>query len=106
MVRVVRESQTSLLVRPQINTNPPNRGILNSVYSIYGTGSNNMLKELQLDDSAPWKKRFRAPVILWTALARTAPDRGLAASNKTGARPSEYEEAQDKTEVLHRRLLF
>jgi dipeptidyl aminopeptidase/acylaminoacyl peptidase len=43
-----------------------------------------MLKELRVDDTAPWKQRFRAPVILWTELARAAPTRGLAASNKSG----------------------
>jgi dienelactone hydrolase len=44
-----------------------------------------MLRELRVDDAAPWKQRFRAPVILWTQLARAAPTRGLAASNKSGA---------------------
>ena len=43
-----------------------------------------MLKELRLDDAAPWKQRFRAPVILWTQLAKAAPTRGLAASNPSG----------------------
>ncbi len=43
-----------------------------------------MRKELQIDDNAPWKQRFRAHVILWTELARAAPDRGLAASNQSG----------------------
>ncbi|MCB9445817.1 MAG: S9 family peptidase, partial [Ardenticatenaceae bacterium] len=43
-----------------------------------------MLNKLQLDDYAPWKQRFRAPVILWTQLAKAAPDRGLAVSNKSG----------------------
>ena len=43
-----------------------------------------MLKELQLDDAAPWKERFRAPVVLWATLAKGAPNRGLAASNKSG----------------------
>lgn len=32
----------------------------------------------------PWKQRFRAPVVLWTQLARAAPTRGLAASNRSG----------------------
>jgi len=43
-----------------------------------------MLKELQLDDNAPWKRRFRAPFILWTQLAKAAPDCGLAVSNRSG----------------------
>ena len=34
---------------------------------------------------APWKQRFRAPTIPWTALAKAAPTRGLAASNRSGA---------------------
>jgi dipeptidyl aminopeptidase/acylaminoacyl peptidase len=44
-----------------------------------------MLKELRTDDAAPWKQRFRAPMIAWTQLARSAPERGLACSNKSGA---------------------
>ncbi len=43
-----------------------------------------MQKELCLDDAAPWKQRFRAPVILWTQLGKAAPTRGLAVSNKSG----------------------
>jgi dipeptidyl aminopeptidase/acylaminoacyl peptidase len=43
-----------------------------------------MLKELRVDNAAPWKERFRAPVILWTQLAKAALRRGLAASNKSG----------------------
>lgn len=43
-----------------------------------------MLTNLQLDDNASWKQRFRAPVVLWTQLAKAAPDRGLAVSNKSG----------------------
>jgi len=42
-----------------------------------------MTKELD-DDSVPWKQRFRAPAIWWTQIARRAPTRGLAASNKSG----------------------
>lgn len=34
--------------------------------------------------TAPWMERFRAPTILWTALARAAPMRGLVASNQSG----------------------
>ncbi len=43
-----------------------------------------MLNEPRLDDNAAWKQRFRAPVIHWTQVAEGAPDRGLAASNKSG----------------------
>lgn len=43
-----------------------------------------MLRDLRLDDNAPWKERFRAPVVLWTRLAREAPARGVAGSNKSG----------------------
>jgi dienelactone hydrolase len=43
-----------------------------------------MLKELSTDQDAMWKRRFRAPIVLWTQLARTAPDRGLATSNRSG----------------------
>jgi dipeptidyl aminopeptidase/acylaminoacyl peptidase len=43
-----------------------------------------MMRQLQLDDNAPWKQRFRAPVIGWTQLAKAAPDRGLATSNQSG----------------------
>lgn len=43
-----------------------------------------MTKKLCVDDTAPWKQRFRAAVILWTQLAKAAPTRGLAASNKSG----------------------
>ncbi len=43
-----------------------------------------MLKALQLDDAAPWKQRFRAPVVMWTQLAKSAPTRGLTSSNQSG----------------------
>jgi dipeptidyl aminopeptidase/acylaminoacyl peptidase len=43
-----------------------------------------VLKKLQVDDNAPWKQRFRAPVVQWTQTAKAAPSRGLAASNKSG----------------------
>src|SRR2546423_3548846 len=33
----------------------------------------------------PWKQRFRAPVVLWTTVARNAPSAGLAVSNRSGA---------------------
>jgi len=43
-----------------------------------------MLKKLQLDDAAVWKQRFRAQAVLVTQVAREAPSRGLAVSNRTG----------------------
>src|SRR5262249_21048723 len=43
-----------------------------------------MLREPQLDNSAPWKQRFRAPVIASTQIARLAPTRGLVVSNRSG----------------------
>lgn len=36
-------------------------------------------------DTQAWKARFRTPVILWTAIARDRPDRGLVCSNRSGA---------------------
>ena len=43
-----------------------------------------MLADLQLDDSAPWKQRFRAPVAVWTHLAPANLRRGLVVSNASG----------------------
>ena len=43
-----------------------------------------MLKELHVDDLAPWKQRFRAPIIRGTQLAKSMPTRGMAVSNKSG----------------------
>lgn len=43
-----------------------------------------MLKELNLNDDAPWKKRFRAPSIAWSMLATQNPKRGLVCTNKDG----------------------
>ncbi len=43
-----------------------------------------MPMDLQLEDTAPWKQRFRAAAILWTRIARSAPDRGLAVTNPSG----------------------
>jgi dipeptidyl aminopeptidase/acylaminoacyl peptidase len=40
--------------------------------------------EPQLDNSAPWKQRFRAPVIASARIARLAPTRGLVTSNSSG----------------------
>ena len=43
-----------------------------------------MLKPLQLDYNAPWKKRFRAPVIAGAQVARSDPARGLVTGTTTG----------------------
>lgn len=40
--------------------------------------------ELLVEEDAPWKQRFRAPVVLYTHLAKTDPTRRLAVSNKSG----------------------
>ncbi len=38
----------------------------------------------QTDPNAPWKQRFRAPVVAWTQVAPLRRERGLAASNRSG----------------------
>ena len=43
-----------------------------------------MITDLQLDDKAPWKQRFRAPVVAWTQIAPANPTRGLAVNNTSG----------------------
>lgn len=43
-----------------------------------------MLKELNLQDDAPWKKRFRASSIAWSQIATQNPKRGLVCTNKDG----------------------
>jgi len=43
-----------------------------------------MLKQLNLNDDAPWKARFRAPIILWARIAENNPVRGLVCTNKDG----------------------
>ncbi len=43
-----------------------------------------MLKELNLQENAPWKKRFRAASIAWSSLAEANPARGLVCTNKDG----------------------
>ena len=43
-----------------------------------------MVREPQLDNSGPWKQRFRAPVIASTQIARLAPTRGLVMRNRSG----------------------
>lgn len=42
------------------------------------------MREPQLEDGAPWKQRYRAPIVEWTSLANKFPDRGLVCSNKSG----------------------
>src|SRR3990170_2605577 len=43
-----------------------------------------LLEEPQLGEDAPWKKRFRAPIVWYTHVARHRPDCGLAISDITG----------------------
>lgn len=43
-----------------------------------------MLKELNVNSDAPWKQRFRASSIAWSALAKNNPARGLVCTNKDG----------------------
>lgn len=42
------------------------------------------LRAFCTDDGAPWVQRFRVPTVLWTMLAKTRPERGVAASNQSG----------------------
>jgi dienelactone hydrolase len=44
-----------------------------------------MQQPLQVEENAPWKQRYRAPVIAWTQLAQGMPARGLAVSNRSGS---------------------
>jgi dipeptidyl aminopeptidase/acylaminoacyl peptidase len=43
-----------------------------------------MTKKPNTNDDAAWKKRYRAPAVMFTQLARGNPDRGLVMSNPTG----------------------
>src|SRR6266508_4329398 len=43
-----------------------------------------MVKEIQTAPDAPWKQRFRAPAIFFTAIAPLAPARGLVWTNLSG----------------------
>ena len=38
----------------------------------------------QTNEMAPWKRRFHAPALLWTDVAKAAPARGLAVTNQSG----------------------
>jgi dipeptidyl aminopeptidase/acylaminoacyl peptidase len=42
------------------------------------------MKSLDLSPNAPWKQRFRLPIIAATSLARTYPSRGLVVTNRSG----------------------
>ncbi len=43
-----------------------------------------MLGTLDVSENAPWKQRFRAPSIAWSAVARRNPARGVVCTNKDG----------------------
>jgi pimeloyl-ACP methyl ester carboxylesterase len=43
-----------------------------------------MLGNIQLDENALWKQRFRTPVVAWTQVALANPTCGLAATNISG----------------------
>ena len=43
-----------------------------------------MLREMDLRADAPWKQRFRAWTFGGTQIARMAPERGLAVTNRSG----------------------
>ncbi len=43
-----------------------------------------MLKPINLRDDAPWRQRFRAASIQWTALAEANPARGLVCTDRDG----------------------
>jgi len=43
-----------------------------------------MLKEIQLEDNAPWKQRYRQPSIVSSQIAPLAPTRGILSDNQTG----------------------
>jgi hypothetical protein len=43
-----------------------------------------MFSEPQLDNSDPWKQRFRAPAIAGARIARLNPTRGLVVTNRSG----------------------
>ena len=43
-----------------------------------------MLKPLCLDQNAPWKQRFRAPVIAGAQITQENPDHGVVTNTQTG----------------------
>lgn len=43
-----------------------------------------MLKELRVENTAPWKQRYQAPAIFGTQIAALAPTQGLVADNRSG----------------------
>jgi hypothetical protein len=61
------------------------------MYSEKGTGRGScsieeviVINDLQLDNNAPWKQRFRAPIVAWTKIAPSNRERGLVANNTSG----------------------
>jgi acetyl esterase/lipase len=48
------------------------------------------MPDLNLDDNAPWKQRFRAPLIYWAQIAAHCPTRGLAVSKQKAGIPQLY----------------
>ncbi len=40
--------------------------------------------KLHLEDNATWKRRFRAPIVVWTQIAQSNRERGLAVTNRSG----------------------
>ncbi|MCI0399278.1 MAG: prolyl oligopeptidase family serine peptidase [Chloroflexi bacterium] len=71
------------------------------------------MKEPQFEDGAPWKRRFRAPVILWSQLAAQEPARGLVCTNQSGmyqlyawdVPTGELRQVTDRPEGMDRGLL-
>jgi hypothetical protein len=49
---------------------------------ILGNQEEAMLKELRVDEAAPWKTRYRVKHVSATQIASTRPARGLATSNQ------------------------
>jgi dipeptidyl aminopeptidase/acylaminoacyl peptidase len=45
---------------------------------------NEMMKPLDLSEDVLWKRRYRAPGVIWTQIARRNPARGLVCTNKDG----------------------
>src|SRR5512135_2408033 len=43
-----------------------------------------MIPAVQANPEPAWKRRFRLPTLLWTAVARSFPTRGLAVTNQSG----------------------
>jgi hypothetical protein len=43
-----------------------------------------MLKELQVEDNAPWKQRYRAPYVVGSQIASLDPTKGILADKRSG----------------------